>query len=81
MAVTSSCKEGTKIAMDNGRYVSYMPEQVEALERLYTTVRSLAPCVANSSVVTTPSSPTSSPNKSKFGSKIAGACFFLSNIE
>ncbi|KAK8653257.1 hypothetical protein V6N13_127266 [Hibiscus sabdariffa] len=35
MAVTSSCKEGTKIAMDNGRYVRYMSEQVEALERLY----------------------------------------------
>ncbi|KAL4335779.1 hypothetical protein GQ457_07G038580 [Hibiscus cannabinus] len=35
MAVASSCKEGTKIAMDNGKYVRYTPEQVEALERLY----------------------------------------------
>ncbi|KAG8487684.1 hypothetical protein CXB51_018237 [Gossypium anomalum] len=35
MAVTSSCKEGSKIAMDNGKYVRYTPEQVEALERLY----------------------------------------------
>ncbi|KAF4363254.1 hypothetical protein G4B88_016008, partial [Cannabis sativa] len=35
MAVTSSCKDGTKIAMDNGKYVRYTPEQVEALERLY----------------------------------------------
>ncbi|KAA3459555.1 homeobox-leucine zipper protein ATHB-8-like [Gossypium australe] len=35
MAVTSSCKEGNKIAMDNGKYVRYTPEQVEALERLY----------------------------------------------
>ncbi|KAL4283330.1 hypothetical protein GQ457_16G001240 [Hibiscus cannabinus] len=26
---------GTKIAMDNGKYVRYTPEQVEALERLY----------------------------------------------
>ncbi|EEF45855.1 DNA binding protein, putative [Ricinus communis] len=37
MAVTSSvCKDGgSKIAMDNGKYVRYTPEQVEALERLY----------------------------------------------
>ncbi|PON47409.1 Octamer-binding transcription factor [Trema orientale] len=35
MAVTSACKDGTKIAMDNGKYVRYTPEQVEALERLY----------------------------------------------
>ena len=40
MAVTSAaggggCKEGAKIAMDNGKYVRYTPEQVEALERLY----------------------------------------------
>ncbi|KAK1550389.1 hypothetical protein Q3G72_018285 [Acer saccharum] len=34
MAVSSSCKD-TKIAMDNGKYVRYTPEQVEALERLY----------------------------------------------
>ncbi|GAU14244.1 hypothetical protein TSUD_308040, partial [Trifolium subterraneum] len=35
MAVSSGCKDGTKIAMDNGKYVRYTPEQVEALERLY----------------------------------------------
>ncbi|CAL5205237.1 unnamed protein product [Lathyrus oleraceus] len=35
MAVTSGCKDGSKIAMDNGKYVRYTPEQVEALERLY----------------------------------------------
>ncbi|KAI5406033.1 Homeobox-leucine zipper protein ATHB-15 [Lathyrus oleraceus] len=35
MAVTSACKDGSKIAMDNGKYVRYTPEQVEALERLY----------------------------------------------
>ncbi|KAK8610252.1 hypothetical protein V6N13_081415 [Hibiscus sabdariffa] len=35
MAVISSCKEGNRIAMDNGKYVRYTPEQVEALERLY----------------------------------------------
>ncbi|XAR50676.1 hypothetical protein NMG60_11005069 [Bertholletia excelsa] len=29
-----SCKDG-KAAMDNGKYVRYTPEQVEALERLY----------------------------------------------
>ncbi|KAJ6674154.1 CLASS III HD-ZIP PROTEIN CNA1 [Salix viminalis] len=36
MGVSSTCKDGsTKIAMDNGKYVRYTPEQVEALERLY----------------------------------------------
>ncbi|KAK8505317.1 hypothetical protein V6N13_045756 [Hibiscus sabdariffa] len=35
MAVSSACKDGTKIAVDNGKYVRYTPEQVEALERLY----------------------------------------------
>jgi homeobox-leucine zipper protein len=36
MAVSSTCKDGsTKITMDNGKYVRYTPEQVEALERLY----------------------------------------------
>ncbi|KAJ6743536.1 CLASS III HD-ZIP PROTEIN CNA1 [Salix viminalis] len=36
MAVSSTCKDGsTRIAMDNGKYVRYTPEQVEALERLY----------------------------------------------
>ncbi|KAE8735236.1 Homeobox-leucine zipper protein HOX32 [Hibiscus syriacus] len=35
MAVSSACKNGTKIAMDNGKYVRYTHEQVEALERLY----------------------------------------------
>ncbi|XP_014501941.1 homeobox-leucine zipper protein ATHB-8 isoform X2 [Vigna radiata var. radiata] len=35
MAVSSACKDGTKVAMDNGKYVRYTPEQVEALERLY----------------------------------------------
>ncbi|KDP34161.1 hypothetical protein JCGZ_07732 [Jatropha curcas] len=36
MAVTSACKDGgNKIQMDNGKYVRYTPEQVEALERLY----------------------------------------------
>ena len=29
-----SCKDGKSI-MDNGKYVRYTPEQVEALERLY----------------------------------------------
>ncbi|KAF3446397.1 hypothetical protein FNV43_RR11576 [Rhamnella rubrinervis] len=35
MAVTSACKDANKMAMDNGKYVRYTPEQVEALERLY----------------------------------------------
>ncbi|XP_061950464.1 homeobox-leucine zipper protein ATHB-8-like isoform X1 [Populus nigra] len=36
MGVSSTCKDGsTRIAMDNGKYVRYTPEQVEALERLY----------------------------------------------
>ena len=36
MAVTSACKDGgTKVQLDNGKYVRYTPEQVEALERLY----------------------------------------------
>ncbi|XP_019417530.1 PREDICTED: homeobox-leucine zipper protein ATHB-8-like isoform X1 [Lupinus angustifolius] len=35
MAVSSACKEGSKVIMDNGKYVRYTPEQVEALERLY----------------------------------------------
>ncbi|PIN24191.1 hypothetical protein CDL12_03095 [Handroanthus impetiginosus] len=32
-----SCKDSNKAAanMDNGKYVRYTPEQVEALERLY----------------------------------------------
>lgn len=30
----ASCKDG-KSVMDNGKYVRYTPEQVEALERLY----------------------------------------------
>ncbi|KAA8521850.1 hypothetical protein F0562_012528 [Nyssa sinensis] len=34
MAVTSACKDG-KMGMDNGKYVRYTLEQVEALERLY----------------------------------------------
>ncbi|KAL6957992.1 Homeobox-leucine zipper protein ATHB-8 [Sarracenia purpurea var. burkii] len=34
MAVTSAYKDG-KMGMDNGKYVRYTPEQVEALERLY----------------------------------------------
>ncbi|CAK9180936.1 unnamed protein product [Ilex paraguariensis] len=34
MAVTSACKD-SKMGMDNGKYVRYTPEQVEALERLY----------------------------------------------
>ncbi|XP_057502186.1 homeobox-leucine zipper protein ATHB-15-like [Actinidia eriantha] len=34
MAVTSACKEG-KMGMDNGKYVRYTPEQVQALERVY----------------------------------------------
>lgn len=29
-----SCKDG-KAGLDNGKYVRYTPEQVEALERLY----------------------------------------------
>ncbi|KAJ0031995.1 hypothetical protein Pint_12856 [Pistacia integerrima] len=38
MAVSSSCKDVSsinKMQMDNGKYVRYTPEQVEALERLY----------------------------------------------
>ncbi|KAI4316095.1 hypothetical protein L6164_024110 [Bauhinia variegata] len=35
MAVSSACKDGSKLAMENGKYVRYTPEQVEALERLY----------------------------------------------
>ncbi|PWA82648.1 homeobox protein [Artemisia annua] len=35
MAVSSSCKGGDTLGMDNGKYVRYTPEQVEALERLY----------------------------------------------
>ncbi|XP_028777813.1 homeobox-leucine zipper protein ATHB-8 [Neltuma alba] len=35
MAVSSACKDGSKMGMDNGKYVRYTPEQVEALERLY----------------------------------------------
>lgn len=34
MAVSSACKDD-KMGMDNGKYVRYTPEQVEALERLY----------------------------------------------
>ncbi|XAR70843.1 hypothetical protein NMG60_11027874 [Bertholletia excelsa] len=34
MAVSSACKDG-KMTTDNGKYVRYTPEQVEALERLY----------------------------------------------
>ncbi|KAI3691146.1 hypothetical protein L2E82_49364 [Cichorium intybus] len=34
MMVSSPCKED-KLGMDNGKYVRYTPEQVEALERLY----------------------------------------------
>ncbi|KAI3765379.1 hypothetical protein L2E82_15412 [Cichorium intybus] len=34
MAVSSSCK-GDPMGMDNGKYVRFTPEQVEALERLY----------------------------------------------
>ncbi|KAF5932042.1 hypothetical protein HYC85_028213 [Camellia sinensis] len=30
-----SCKDGKTAVMDNGKYVRYTPEQVEALERLY----------------------------------------------
>ncbi|KAJ0745084.1 putative transcription factor homeobox-WOX family [Helianthus annuus] len=29
------CKDGKGAMMDNGKYVRYTPEQVEALERLY----------------------------------------------
>ena len=32
--MSMSCKDG-KGGMDNGKYVRYTPEQVEALERLY----------------------------------------------
>ncbi|KAE8687630.1 Homeobox-leucine zipper protein HOX32 [Hibiscus syriacus] len=35
MAVISSCEDGNRMAMDNGKYVRYTPEQVEVLERLY----------------------------------------------
>lgn len=35
MAVSSGCKDSNKDGMDNGKYVRYTPEQVEALERLY----------------------------------------------
>ncbi|KAJ0006825.1 hypothetical protein Pint_29630 [Pistacia integerrima] len=30
-----SCKDGKSVTLDNGKYVRYTPEQVEALERLY----------------------------------------------
>lgn len=30
-----SCKDGKPGSLDNGKYVRYTPEQVEALERLY----------------------------------------------
>ncbi|GFP96706.1 homeobox-leucine zipper protein PjHB8 [Phtheirospermum japonicum] len=35
MAVTSGCKDSSKMGLDNGKYVRYTPEQVDALERLY----------------------------------------------
>ncbi|KAG6649313.1 homeobox-leucine zipper protein ATHB-15-like [Carya illinoinensis] len=35
MGVSSACKDGNKDGLDNGKYVRYTPEQVEALERLY----------------------------------------------
>ncbi|KAL2457496.1 Homeobox-leucine zipper protein ATHB-15 [Abeliophyllum distichum] len=35
MAVTSGCKDGSRMVMDNGKYVRYTPEQVDALERVY----------------------------------------------
>ncbi|CAK9325504.1 unnamed protein product [Citrullus colocynthis] len=37
MAVTSACKDAASkmSSLDNGKYVRYTPEQVEALERLY----------------------------------------------
>lgn len=35
MAVASACKDSSKMGIDNGKYVRYTPEQVEALERLY----------------------------------------------
>ncbi|XP_060205800.1 homeobox-leucine zipper protein ATHB-15-like isoform X1 [Lycium barbarum] len=31
----ATCKDGNKSVLDNGKYVRYTPEQVEALERLY----------------------------------------------
>lgn len=33
--MATSCKDGKAGSMDNGKYVRYTPEQVEALERLY----------------------------------------------
>ncbi|KAI3512592.1 hypothetical protein L1887_19908 [Cichorium endivia] len=33
--MSMSCKDGKGAIMDNGKYVRYTPEQVEALERLY----------------------------------------------
>ncbi|XP_073042597.1 homeobox-leucine zipper protein ATHB-8-like [Primulina eburnea] len=35
MAVTSASKDGSKMGIDNGKYVRYTPEQVDALERVY----------------------------------------------
>ncbi|KAL3650795.1 Homeobox-leucine zipper protein ATHB-8 [Castilleja foliolosa] len=35
MAVSSACKDSSKMGLDNGKYVRYTPEQVDALERLY----------------------------------------------
>lgn len=35
MAVTSACKDSSKMGIDNGKYVRYTPEQVDALERVY----------------------------------------------
>lgn len=33
--MATSCKDGKSGSLDNGKYVRYTPEQVEALERLY----------------------------------------------
>ncbi|XP_071710122.1 homeobox-leucine zipper protein ATHB-15-like [Rutidosis leptorrhynchoides] len=35
MMMAMSCKDGKGAILDNGKYVRYTPEQVEALERLY----------------------------------------------
>ncbi|XP_061373259.1 homeobox-leucine zipper protein ATHB-8-like isoform X1 [Gastrolobium bilobum] len=35
MTVSSGCEDRMKVANDNGKYVRYTPEQVEALERVY----------------------------------------------
>ncbi|KAE8657607.1 hypothetical protein F3Y22_tig00116989pilonHSYRG00707 [Hibiscus syriacus] len=73
MVVSSACKEGTKITMDNGKYVRYTPSKLKLWSTSTISSPSQALCVANSSFVSSLSSPTSNRNRSKFGSKIAAS--------